>query len=123
MTMKTLTCPKCFAPVPFLEAENASEKFGVGDSLAMDTGTGPLKDRLTCEDIVNRAAAREAFLNKRMAVWSVVALVVMLMAFWQPVHAWLHVHLELLLGILIGTLAQSIAWLIDRWRWLRWFSR
>jgi hypothetical protein len=40
----------------------------------------------------------------------------------KPFHAWLHAHLQLLLGILIGALLQVPGWLRDRWRWMKHFS-
>lgn len=54
--------------------------------------------------------------------WAIAAFVTTLIALFRPVHAWLHAHLELLLGVLLGSLAQSVPWLIDRCRWIKWFS-
>lgn len=41
--------------------------------------------------------------------------------------AWLHVHRELILGIMIGSVAELLVvyasrWLWDRAQWMRWFS-
>jgi hypothetical protein len=52
------------------------------------------------------------------------------LALWQPIHTWLHAHLELLLGILIGSLLElavvcgprALRWIRDRWLWMKWFS-
>lgn len=43
-------------------------------------------------------------------------------------HAWCQLHRELILGILIGSVAELLVvfasrWLWDRVLWLRWFSR
>jgi hypothetical protein len=45
----------------------------------------------------------------------------------DPVHAWLHAHVQLLLGIFLGSTAElfivcGLPWLRDRWHWLLWFS-
>jgi len=63
----------------------------------------------------------ETEITHRMAIWGFVAAGVGI-ALYEPVHTWLHAHLELLLGFLLGTLAQTVPWLIDRWRWMKWFS-
>lgn len=79
---------------------------------------GPLP---TEEEIVARAGQRT---RDRQYFWMVFASLCFggLLAIYAPVHAWLHAHLQLLLGFLLGTLAQSVPWLIDRWRWMKWFS-
>lgn len=76
---------------------------------------------LTAEDIVYRASAEEA--NRRAYYFILAALLfAAVLALYRPVHSWLHAHLELLLGILIGSLLQAPGWLLDRWRWMKWFS-
>lgn len=45
----------------------------------------------------------------------------------MKLFAWLVVHRELLLGVLIGSIAESLVilasrWAWDRYLWLRWFS-
>jgi hypothetical protein len=64
--------------------ENASEKFGVADSLAMDTGTGPRPRPLTEQEIVDRTATREARWNLRITIGLLVLLLIGL-AFWGKI--------------------------------------
>lgn len=59
-----------------------------------------------------------------------IALVIVgLIALYRPVHTWLHAHLWLPWGILIGsTLEMAIVenwprWIADRVWWIRWFNR
>lgn len=77
---------------------------------------------LTEQDIVDRADRRTESGEFYYAVTALVAVCVLLVALFLPVHTWLHAHLELLFGFLLGTLAQSVPWLVDRWHWLKWFS-
>jgi putative effector of murein hydrolase len=52
----------------------------------------------------------------------------LLVSLYEPIHAWLHAHLQLLAGVVIGSVAQLLVtggvarWLRDRWLWMRWFS-
>lgn len=64
----------------------------------------------------------ETEITHRMAIWGLATLLGLGVALYEPVHTWLHAHLELLLGFLLGTLAQTVPWLIDRWCWVKWFS-
>lgn len=85
-----------------------------------------MKVVLTEQEIVDRAAQREeagVYLGRWLRRWTAIALVVCIVGLFRPFHTWLHAHLELLLGFLLGTLAQSVPWLVDRWRWLKWFSQ
>jgi hypothetical protein len=75
---------------------------------------------LTEEQIIDRACESDLEYGRWIAVG--IFIILALLALWLPVHTWLHRHVELFAGILLGTLAQSIPWLIDRWRWLKWFS-
>jgi hypothetical protein len=85
------------------------------------------QDRLTEQDLMDRAAELDStatgeYLGRWIRRWTVAALIVCLVGLFDPFYTWLHAHLELLLGFLLGTLAQSVPWLIDRWRWIKWFS-
>lgn len=82
---------------------------------------------LTAEQIVERADRRDRIRKSRIyvAAWCAVSLLILagfVFLFYEPVHAWLHRHVELFLGILIGSLLQTIGWARDRWRWMRGFS-
>jgi hypothetical protein len=90
------------------------DQFNVADLLANDTGHGP--------DLMERARELDykaigEYLGRWIRRWTVAALIVCVVGLFDPFHTWLHAHLELLLGFLLGALAQSIPWLIDRWRW------
>jgi hypothetical protein len=78
---------------------------------------------LTEQDIVDRAAdsAFERWLNIRIAAGIFVGLLIVL-AFYEPYHSWLHAHVEFLAGVSAGSLVQSVGWLRDRWRWMKHFS-
>jgi uncharacterized membrane protein len=86
------------------------------------------QDRLTSQDIVDRAVREPAkeeigdYLSRWLRRFTAVGLLVCILGLFEPMHTWLHGHLELLLGFLLGSLAQSVPWLIDRWFWLKWFS-
>ncbi len=71
---------------------------------------------------MNRAEARE----RRHWRWISMAaafVVTALVGLFEPVHRFLHAHVDILAGVLAGTLVQSVGWLRDRWRWMKWFSR
>lgn len=77
---------------------------------------------LTEQDVVDRvdsSLARERMITRRMAVWGAWSLLI-LVALLQPVHSFLHAHVEFFAGVLAGTLLQSVGWIRDRWRWLKW---
>jgi hypothetical protein len=71
-----------------------------------------------------------SFLNETFyatrAILMVLAIAVM--PIWPAAFlAWLHLHRELILGILIGSVGELLAvyasrWTWDRIQWLRWFS-
>lgn len=52
-----------------------------------------------------------------------------LLALYQPVHSWLHAHLCLPWGMLVGSVLEMAVvegwfrWLVDRFLWIRWFNR
>jgi hypothetical protein len=91
---------------------------------------------LTEQDVVDRAEFRAEM--RRWDLWTnLFFFALLLVALWLPVHRWLHAHLELLAGILIGSLLELTAvfcprwlspvltgarWIKDRWLWMKWFS-
>jgi len=82
---------------------------------------------LTAQEIVDRAAAKSVWPLAGwrfywLVWWCFPAAIILLFALYAPVHSWLHAHLQFLWGVLAGTLVQSVGWLRDRWRWLKWFS-
>lgn len=74
------------------------------------------------QDIVDRAEQR----RRGPFGWKIstlaVIFVLVLGALYDPIHAWLHRHLELIFGILIGSSLEMVGWIRDRWRWMKWFS-
>lgn len=76
---------------------------------------------LTADEIVDRAVRKEDTL-RAVRRWCAVAAFVTLVAITEPVHAWLHAHLQFLWGVLVGSLLQVPGWLRDRWLWMKWFS-
>lgn len=81
---------------------------------------------LTEQDIVDRAARRKLVrFRVLLLLWCGGMLFVMAgfaFVLYEPVHALLRVHVEFFWGVLAGSLLQSIGWLRDRWRWMKWFS-
>jgi hypothetical protein len=90
------------------------DKYGVGDLLAMDTGTGPRPHPLTEEEIIQTAIERDHRNGRWLAIGAF--LVLALVALYQPVHTWLHRHVELFAGILIGSLAEAVVWIACIWK-------
>jgi len=75
---------------------------------------------LTAEDVVDRAAVKDKVRRRRL-LFLAACLFTAGMGL-GPWHDWMHAHRELFMGIFLGTIWQSIPWLIDRWRWLKLFS-
>ena len=78
---------------------------------------------LTEQDIVDRAN-RESVRSFRAPI---LILILLSTLGWPVPSAWIHVHRELMLGILIGSTTELLIilasrWLWDRYLWLRWFS-
>jgi hypothetical protein len=94
--------------------KRAFDKYGVGDLLAMDTGTGPRPHPLTEEEIIQTAIERDHRNGRWLAIGAF--LVLALVALYQPVHTWLHRHVELFAGILIGSLAEAAVWIACIWK-------
>ncbi len=112
--VKIVRCPECGTELGQWLPENTK-------MLQPVAGKAPLTE----EEIVSRAAEREEtgrYLSRWLRRSTALALLVCIVGIFQPVHSYLHAHLELLLGFLLGTLAQSVPWLIERYRWLKWFS-
>lgn len=83
--------------------------------------------RLTEQDIVDRADDSARIHKDRLyiSVWCALALFVLAgFAFllFPPVLVLLRLHREFLWGVLAGSVLQSVGWLRDRWRWMKWFS-
>jgi hypothetical protein len=89
---------------------DASAKFGVDDSLAMDTGHGDRRPPLTEEEIVDRAAQRQHDSTILLVILAMCLLSAI--SIYKPVHTWLHAHLQLLAGILLGSVLEAWMWLM-----------
>jgi hypothetical protein len=83
-------------------------------------------NRVTEQEMQERTEPRQEtgeYLRRWLRRYTAIGLLICIVGLFHPFHAWLHAHLELLLGFVLGTLAQSVPWLVDRWRWMKWFSR
>jgi len=84
---------------------------------------------VTSEDLVDRPTMWEAGRPYRAARLIAVLLAIAVAPFWPvPFLRWIHLHRELIFGILIGSVAELLIvlasrWLWDRYLWLKWFSR
>jgi hypothetical protein len=76
---------------------------------------------LTEEDVIaaDEAAARRLANWRRLFRFSGAALLLILIALTDPVHAWLHAHLQFLAGIFVGSTLEAAVWSWDDWRKLR----
>jgi hypothetical protein len=80
------------------------------------------------QDIVDRPTMWEAGRLYRALMLILVLLAVAVSPVWPvPFLAWIHVHRELVLGIMIGSIAELLIVLASRWSWdcylwMKWFS-
>lgn len=118
-------CDNCHKPLgqgPFLV--RVSEGLSV-EYAHVDCPLERLRRRLTEKNIVERAAAPREPLFPKWVPLLMFAVLLYLAAFplWFQCE-----HYSLLMGVLWGSLAQTVAvyasrWAWDRWLWLRWFSK
>lgn len=73
--------------------------------------------RLTEEDVIEADEALRRRMKAMRRIFEVVGLIalIVLIGITDPVHAWLHTHLQFLVGVFMGTLLEMIVWLaVDR---------
>lgn len=72
-------------------------------------------DSLVEQEIIDRAD--RAATHRQNDIWmTTIVVTTVLIAMTQPIHAWLHAHLEFLAGIVAGASPVAIAWGVYRWR-------